>query len=179
MTPRLFAGTLLAFLFNRGVGHVPSRTVRDLYLRAWLGAYEKGAGVQSGCRFLHGRNVFIGERVVINFGCLLDGRVHKISIGADASIGPEAAILTLGHDPDSRDFATRGGDVVIGPRAWIACRAIVLPGVSIGEGAVVAAGSVVTRDVPPFAIVAGSPARVIGERNRDLSYTLNYRPFLG
>jgi maltose O-acetyltransferase len=179
MTPRLFAGTLLAFLYNRGIGRVPSRTARDLYLRAWLAAYGAGAGVQSGCRFLHGRNVALGERVVINFGCLLDGRVHKISIGPDASIGPEATILTLGHDPNSPDFATRGGDVIIGPRAWIAYRAIVLPGVTVGEGAVVAAGSVVTRDVPPFAIVAGSPARIVGERNRDLTYTLNYRPFLG
>jgi acetyltransferase-like isoleucine patch superfamily enzyme len=179
MTPRLFAGTLFAFLYNRLIGHVPSRHLRDAYLRAWLGAYGKAAGVQSGCRFLHGRNVALGERVVINFGCLLDGRAHKISIGADASIGPEAAILTLGHTPNSPDFETRGGDVAIGPRAWIAYRAIILPGVSIGEGAVVAAGSVVTRDVPPFAIVAGSPARVVGERNRDLTYALNYRPFLG
>lgn len=136
------------------------------------------ANVQLHCRFLHARGVSISERSVINFGCLLDGRRYPIVIGSDVSIGPEAAILTLGHDPRSPEFADRGGPVSIGDRAWIGYRALVLPGVCIGEGAVVGAGSVVTRDVPPFAIVAGNPARVIGERPRSLSYRLNYRPFL-
>jgi maltose O-acetyltransferase len=66
----------------------------------------------------------------------------------------------------------------VGDRAWIGYRAIVLPGVSIGEGAVVGAGAVVSRDVPPFTIVAGNPARPIGERSRVLTYQLEYRPFL-
>jgi maltose O-acetyltransferase len=130
------------------------------------------------CRFLHAPGVCIGERSVINFGCLLDGRRYPITIGSDVSIGPEAAILTLGHDPRSAQFADRGGPVLIGDRAWIGYRAIVLPGITIGEGAVVGAGSVVSRDVPPYAIVAGNPARVIGERPRVLHYTLNYHPFL-
>jgi maltose O-acetyltransferase len=130
------------------------------------------------CRFLNGRKVYLGDRNVLNFGCLLDGRVYPIHIGNDVSIGPEATILTLGHDPQSPDFADKGGEVVIGNHAWIAYRAIILPGVRIGEGAVVAAGAVVTRDVEPFAIVAGSPARKVGERNRNLSYQLNFHPFL-
>ena len=66
----------------------------------------------------------------------------------------------------------------VGNRAWIAYRAIILPGVTIGEGAVVGAGAVVNRDVPPFTIVAGSPARPVGERSRDLNYTLSFDPFL-
>ena len=101
-----------------------------------------------------------------------------IRTGADVSIGPEAAFLTLGHDPQSPEFADTGGDIVIGDRAWIAFRAVILPGVKIGEGAVVAAGAVVTRDVPPYEIVAGVPARKVGERNRDLTYRLNFSPFL-
>ena len=56
--------------------------------------------------------------------------------------------------------------------------AIVLPGVTIGEGAIVAAGAVVTRDVAPYTIVAGAPARPVGERRRDLSYQLNFDPSL-
>lgn len=136
------------------------------------------ANVQLHCRFLHARGVSIGERSVINFGTLLDGRRYPIVIGADVSIGPEAAILTLGHDPRSPKFADRGGAVTIADRVWIGFRAIVLPGVSIGEGAVVGAGSVVTRDVPPFTIVAGNPARPIGSRPQDLSYVLSYTPFL-
>jgi maltose O-acetyltransferase len=115
---------------------------------------------------------------VINYGCLLDGRRYPITIGSDVSIGPEVAILTLGHDPRSPEFADRGGPVTIGDHAWIGFRAIVLPGVSIGEGAVVGAGAVVSRDVPPFTIVAGNPARPIGRRPAGLSYALSYNPFL-
>ena len=61
----------------------------------------------------------------------------------------------------------------IGDWAWLSFRSTILPGVTIGEGAVVAAGAVVTRDVPPYAIVAGIPARVVGERPRELDYDLN------
>jgi maltose O-acetyltransferase len=117
-----------------------------------------------GCRFLNGRKVFLGERNVVNFGCLFDGRKFSIRTGSNVSIGPEATILTLGHDPRSATFEDRGGDVMIGDRVWIGYRAIVLPGVCIGEGAVIGAGAVVAKDVEPYAIVVGNPARKIGER---------------
>lgn len=131
-----------------------------------------------GCRFLNGRKVFLGDGVILNFGTLLDGRVFEIRIGKDVSIGPEASILTLGHDPQSREFGDKGGKVVIGDRAWIGYRAIILPGVTIGDGAVVGAGSVVTKDIEPFTIVAGNPAKMIGERRKDLDYELNFAPWL-
>ena len=113
---------------------------------------------------------------MVNFGCLFDGRKYHIRTGTDVSIGPDAIILTLGHDPQSADFADRGGDVLIGDRVWIGYRAIILPGVTIGEGAVIGAGAVVTRNVEPYAIVAGNPARKIGERNKDLKYRLKFDP---
>jgi maltose O-acetyltransferase len=136
-----------------------------------------------GCRFLNGRKVFLGERNVVNFGCLFDGRKFSIRTGSNVSIGPEATILTLGHDPRSAIFEDRGGAVVIGDRVWIGYRAIVLPGVSIGEGAVVGAGAVVTKNVEPYAIVAGNPAREIGLREqvdgvKEIHYELDYRPWL-
>jgi maltose O-acetyltransferase len=131
-----------------------------------------------GCRFLNGRKVFLGERNVVNFGCLFDGRKYRIETGDDVSIGPCASILTLGHDPRSPEFADRGGDVRVGSRVWIGYGALVLPGVKVGEGAVVGAAAVVTEDVAPYTIVAGNPARIIGERNRELNYTLDFRPFL-
>ena len=176
MNPRLLAGGLLALGYNSLVSHLPSRHLRRLYLSAWLGTVGSGTGVQTGCRFLNGRKVHFGDRNVINFGCLFDGRKFEIRTGSDVSIGPEASILSLGHDPQSAEFADRGGDVVIGDRVWIGYRAIILPGVTIGEGAVIGSGSVVTKDVEPFAIVAGNPARKIGERSRDLGYRLNYDP---
>ena len=171
-------GAVSAYLYNNIIGHCPSRRLRALWLKILMRSCPASVSIQLHCRFLHAPGISIDERSVINFGSLLDGRRYPIVIGADVSIGPEAAILTLGHDPRSPEFADRGGPVTIADRAWIGYRALVLPGVCIGEGAVVGAGSVVTRDVPPYAIVAGNPARVIGERPRQLAYTLNYRPFL-
>jgi maltose O-acetyltransferase len=129
--------------------------------------------VQSGCRFLNGRKVHFGQRNIINFGCLFDGRRHEIRTGSDVSIGPCASLLTLGHDAHSPDFVDEGGDIVIGDRVWIAYGALILPGVTIGAGAVVA------KDVPPYANVVGNPARIIGERPKNLRYQLDCDPWLG
>jgi maltose O-acetyltransferase len=188
MNVRIFTGALLAYGYNHWVGNFPSRHVREMYLRSWLGCFGAKSGVQLGCRFLNGRKVFLGERNVINFGCLFDGRKYQIRTGSNVSIGPEATILTLGHDPRSATFDDRGGDVLICDRVWIGYRAIILPGVSIGEGAVVGAGAVVTKNVEPYAIMAGNPARKVGERKvvgcetsverRGFEYEFDYRPWL-
>lgn len=175
---RLYAAAWLNYIYNDCIGHFPSRKLRLAFLRLWLNSMGDQCCVQMHCRFLHGPGLKLGERCVINHGSCLDGRRFPILVGNDVSIGPEAAILTLGHDPQSPDFNDRGGAVVIGDRVWIGFRAIVLPGIKIGEGAIVGAGSVVTRDVPPFTIVAGNPARIIGTRPESLRYYLNYRPFL-
>jgi acetyltransferase-like isoleucine patch superfamily enzyme len=179
MNFRLILGTVLAYLYNAWWGKVPSRRLRRLFLRFYLGSIGRDSGIQSGCKFLNGRKVKLGDRNVINFGCLFDGRKFRITTGSDVSIGPEASILTLGHDPQSPDFADRGGDVIIGDKVWIGYRAIILPGVKIGEGAVVGAGAVVTKDVEAFSIVAGNPARKIGERRSGMSYRLHFDPWLG
>ena len=171
-------GSALAWTYRAIIGRLPSRTIRLTFLRSWLGNLGKGTGVQLSCHFLNGRKVYLGERNIINFGSILDGRKYEIHTGKDVSIGPEATILTLGHDPASPEFADRGGEVHIGDRAWIGYRAIILPGITIGEGAIIGAGSVVTKDVAAFTIVAGNPAHKIGERNPDLNYQLNHSPWL-
>jgi len=178
MNHRIFLGSLLSYFYNAFVGFIPSYTIRMAYLKLYLAETGDKAAVQMGCRFLNGRKVHIGPRNVINFGCLFDGRRYHIRTGADVSIGPEATILTLGHDPQSPDFADRGGDVIIKDKVWIGYRAIILPGVTIGEGAVIGAGAVVTEDVQPYDIVAGSPAKPIGKRNLPLKYELRHSPFL-
>lgn len=175
---RLLVAALLSWAYNDLIGHLPSRRVRRTWLDRWLGEGGCSASVQMHCRFFHGPGICLGERTVINHGCLLDGRRYSIHVGSDVSIGPEAAVLTLGHDPRSTEFADCGGPVTIGDRVWIGFRAIVLPGVTIGKGAVVGAGAVVTSDVAPFTIVAGNPARVIGTRPEGLHYELAYRPFM-
>ncbi|MBL9156704.1 MAG: acyltransferase [Verrucomicrobiales bacterium] len=119
-----------------------------------------------------------GRKTSSTLVAVFDGRHFPIHVGENVSIGPEATILTLGHDPRSPGFEDKGGPVKIGDHVWIGYRAIILPGIEIGEGAVVGAGAVVTKDVPPFTIVAGNPAVKIGDRPRDLTYTLDFRPFL-
>ena len=178
MDAKSFIGSVLAFAYNSLIGNAPSRILRAAYLRVYLARYGTGTGVQMGCRFLNGRKIHLGDRNVINFGCLLDGRRHGIRTGHDVSIGPEATILTLGHDPQSADFADRGGAVTIGDHVWIGYRSIVLPGVTLGVGAVVWAGAIVTKNVEPFTIVAGNPARRVGDRTRDLHYRCHYSPWL-
>lgn len=166
----------MALVYNQLVGKLPLPFLRKGYLRLWLAQFGKGSSVQMGCSFLNGRKVHVGQHSVINFGCLLDGRKFAVRIGSNVSLGPEAALLTLGHDPQSSDFRDVGGEVVVGDFAWIGYRAVLLHGITIGEGAVVGAGAVVTKDVAPYTIVAGNPARVIGTRSKDLRYTLNYNP---
>lgn len=178
MNLKLISGSTAAFLYNIFVGKLPSRLARKLYLKWYLAAHGTRSNVQLGCRFLNGRKVSIGDRNVINFGCLFDGRKYQIVTGNNVSIGPEATILTLGHDPQSATFEDRGGDVIIGDRVWIGYRALIMPGVTVGTGAVVAAGAVVTKDVAEYTIVAGVPAKVVGQRNRDLTYQLDYQPWL-
>jgi maltose O-acetyltransferase len=178
MPLKVFIGLVTAYGYNSLLTHVPAHWLRSGYLRLLLAKFGMHTNVQMRCRFLNGRRVSLGEQNVINFGCLLDGRKFNITTGKNVSIGPEATILTLGHDPQSVDFESKGGDVVIGDRVWIGYRAIIMPSVTLGEGAVVAAGAVVTKDVKPFTIVGGVPAKKIGDRNRDLTYELEYSAFL-
>lgn len=178
MNAKVFAGAFLSYIYNGLIGRFPSRSIRKMYLRVYLKGFGKGTSVQLRCRFLNGRKIIIGEHNVINFGCLFDGRKYSITVGDHTSIGPEASILTLGHDPQSELFEDKGGDVRIGHHVWIAYRAVVMPGVSIGDGAVIAAGAVVTSDVEAWSIYAGVPARKIGERKPGMDYKLSFDPFL-
>ncbi|KAA9394869.1 sugar O-acetyltransferase [Kocuria coralli] len=108
-----------------------------------------------------GKNIRLGERVFINSGCRFQDQ-GGITIGDDALVGHNVVIATLNHDLDPELRAsTVPAPVVIGHSVWIGANATVLPGVTIGDGAVVAAGAVVTKDVPARTVVGGVPARVI------------------
>ncbi|KIC69480.1 acetyltransferase [Pseudarthrobacter phenanthrenivorans] len=127
--------------------------------------------------FFAPRGIALGNNSIVGNDCFLDGRLG-LSIGDNVNIGGHVQIFTVGHDPQSDSFGTKGGPVRVDDRAYVASRATVLPNVRIGEGAVVAAGAVVTKDVQPYTIVAGVPAVPVGKRTRDLSYELDFHmPF--
>jgi putative colanic acid biosynthesis acetyltransferase WcaF len=90
--------------------------------------------------------------------------VAPITLGAGSSVSQYAFLCTATHDLESADFQLMAKPIVIGPRAWVAARAFVGPGVTIGEGAVVGATASVYRNVEPWTVVGGNPARVLKRR---------------
>jgi acetyltransferase-like isoleucine patch superfamily enzyme len=121
-----------------------------------------------------GRGSFtMGDHSVINQRCRLDNRASLV-IGNNVSVSSDVCILTADHDLHNPLLDGRKRPVSIGDYAFIGTRALVLPGVTIGKGAAVAAGAVVTKDVPAFAIVAGCPAKQIGTRSEPFEYELDY-----
>ena len=110
-----------------------------------------------------GKNIQLGRRVFINSGCCFQDQ-GGIEIGDDALIGHQVVIATLNHDlhPLRRGSMTHK-PVKIGKKVWIGAHATILPGVTIGNGAVIAAGAVVTKDVPPNTVVGGVPAKILKE----------------
>lgn len=121
-------------------------------------------------------NITIGENTTINRGCRLDGR-GGLTIGNNVSISAETCILTAEHDIQSSDFKGREEPVRIEDYVFAGTRAMILPGVSLYKGAVVAAGAVVSKDVEAYTVVGGIPARFIGKRNSNLDYDCSFRPF--
>jgi acetyltransferase-like isoleucine patch superfamily enzyme len=160
------------------VGRVPVHAFR-------IAMYKRFLGVQIGPKttvhwrlaFFAPKGIKVGRNSIVGNDCFLDGRLG-LEIGNNVNIGGHVQIFTVGHDPNSPTFGTKGGPVRIADRVYIASRATILPNVEIGEGAVVAAGAVVARDVAPYTIVGGVPASVMGQRSRDLTYELNFHmPF--
>ena len=165
-----------AALLNLVVNRIPFVGLRmRAYARAGVPlAAAAETPVMLGAEVWSPRELSIGARTIVGRRCVLDAR-GGIAIGSDVNIGSDTILMTAKHEVQDPDFTASYAPIAIGDRVWIALRATVLGGVTIGEGAVVAAGAVVTRDVPPFAIVAGTPAVQIGERTRDLRYRLGYR----
>jgi maltose O-acetyltransferase len=136
---------------------------RAAILRELLGAVHKSAYIEPPFRCDYGYNIHVGKGFYANFDCvLLD--VNPITIGDRVLLGPGVHIYTATHpvDPETRrSFKELGRPITIEDDVWIGGRAILCPGVTIGEGAVIGAGSVVTKDVPPRTLAAGNPCRKI------------------
>ncbi len=162
----------LELMVLRWVGHVPAHNFRKLfYVLAGI-KIGKGSTIHMWANFFNPENIKIGEDTVVGDHAFLDGR-SPLVIGDHVDIASGVMIYNSEHDLNSEIFGAIESPVVIGDYVFIGPRAIILPGVKIGKGAVVAAGAVVTKDVPDFTIVGGVPAKAIGERkNKNLHYKL-------
>lgn len=168
---------------NHVIAHIPFHSVRLAWYRrvlGWrigprasilLGQHVQMAGVRSS-----GSKVSIGRGSIINANCLLY-TTGGLVIGDNVSISSGTWLVTGTHDVNDLHFLDKYLPIVIGNTVWIGVRATILAGVTIGEGAVIMAGAVVTRDVPPYAVVGGVPARIVTQRAQsDCSYELDFRP---
>lgn len=143
------------------------RTIRSIVAAKLFSHTGKNINIESRANFGTGEGISIGDNSGIGVRCNIRG---PLSIGADVMMGPEVIILTSAHKFSSRSESIRSQGylpnkkVVIEDDVWIGTRAILLPGVTIGKGAIIGAGAVVTKDVPSYAIAAGNPARIVKYR---------------
>lgn len=156
--------------------------IPSVHIRTWL---YKGLGVKMGKNVtIHFRTemrcperLTLGDGTIIGDNAILDAR-RGLTMGSNVNLSSNVSIYTLQHDHRDQDFnCPPEGEVKfsveIDDRAWLGSNVIVLPGVHIGEGAVCCAGCVVTKNVEPYAVVAGIPAKKVSERPRKLRYEFN------
>jgi acetyltransferase-like isoleucine patch superfamily enzyme len=164
------------YFFNGIVTRVPLYSIRHFYLRTLFHIHiGRESSVHMGC-FITGLNISIGDYSTISRKCHLDGR-GGLQIGNCVSISPEVYTVSLTHDLQNPLFPTVGKQIIIEDYVWIGARAMIMPGVTIATGTIVGAQSVVTKSFPPYSIIAGVPAKVIGERNHNVAYKPVFFPF--
>jgi maltose O-acetyltransferase len=163
------------YLLNTFVNKIPFPQLRmALYRTAGMRVHPT-TNIMMNAFVLQARDITIGPNCIIGPFTTLDGRA-TLTIGRNVNIAGE--VLTIGghHAVDSPTAEGLLGKVVIEDNAWIAMRATILPGVTVGAGAYVAAAALVNRDVDPYTLVGGVPAKKIRDRKRDIRYTLHHFP---
>lgn len=155
------------------VSRIPSFIIRDfIYKHILLVDMHENVVLHYGAEIRSHSNLQIGKGTIIGDNALLDAR-NGIIMGANINLSSNVSIYTQQHDHRRADFGCSTNacsTVAIGDRVWIGPNVIILPGVTIGEGAVVGAGAVVNKDIQPYTINVGIPAKSIGDRTRNLIY---------
>lgn len=174
---RMLRGFYLAYVgfANHFVNCIPFNAVRVLFYRhVYFMKVGKGTQIQMGVKVRRPRSIVIGSNTNIHPDCFLDG-LATLTIGDNVDIGDQVCLYCGGHDVQSPDYEPIKTPIIIENYACVFARAMLIKGGRVGEGAVIAAGSIVTKEVPPYTIVGGNPARKLGERTHDLRYNLNPR----
>ena len=143
--------------------------VRKIFLRLCGCKIKKKSKIDLNTYFLEPRRLNVGRYSHINQGCVVDARGF-IDIGENVSISHKVSLITGSHDINSSSFNGVFKPIVIDDYVFVGCNATILGGIHLGVGCVVCAGAVVTKDVPPYCVVAGVPARIIEKRTHDLKY---------
>ena len=147
----------------RFVGFIPLHFVRKFFYIISGVNMPLNSTIHIGANFFNPSNITIGEDTIVGDHCFLDGRA-PLKIGSHVGIASQVLIYNDEHDINSPDYGNSFGPVEIGDYVFIGPRAIILPNVKIGRGAVVAAGAIVTKDIPDFEIWGGVPAKKISDR---------------
>jgi len=165
--------------FKLGIaGYIPSHYIRRFIYRFWGIKIGKGSTIHMHASFYYPPNIKIGEDTIIGEKAVLDGR-DKLTIGDHVDVASEVMFYNAEHDVHDQNFRAVTAPIIVGDYVFIGPRAIILPGVTIHKGAIVAAGAVVTKDISEFTIVGGVPAKEIGQReNKNPNYKLGRAAWL-
>ena len=147
----------------RFVGYIPVHSLRKIFYLVSGINLPWDSTIHIGANFFKPSNISIGHDTIIGDHCFLDGRA-PLKIGSHVGIASQVLIYNDEHEINSPDYGNSFGPITIGDYVFIGPRAIILPNVKIGTGAVVAAGAVVTKDIPEFEIWGGVPAQKISHR---------------
>lgn len=168
---RILRKFILETFTNTIIPHIPIWFIRRHFFKLIRAKIAKGAFLNRHCYIMDINRLKIGKYSHVNRQCTLDAR-GGLSIGNSVSISHGVMLMTGSHDINTKNFSVNYYPINIGDYVWIGCGAIVLQNINIGKGAIIAAGAVVTKDVPPFTIVGGIPAKKIGMRTYNY---LNYK----
>jgi len=170
-------GYLYMALWNHIFNKIPFFFIRHFILKYVYGMKLGDANIHMNVVMFSPWKINVGNCSIIHFDSFLDGR-GILDIGNNVDISFGVKIFTEQHLTDSDSYETIAKKVVVNDYVVIGAYSIILPGVKVGEGAVVAAGSVVTKDVEPFTVVGGAPAKFIKGRKCNPNYNLKFkRPF--
>lgn len=161
--------SLCNYVLNHVIKNFPIMRIRYLFFRLAKIKIGKKTIINMNQYILGSYGLNIGCGVHINQSCFLDAR-GGLNIGDNVSISHYCKLVTGSHDIQDADFPVKLKSIIIEDYAWLGIGCTVLQGVTIGKGAVVCAGAIVTKNVPSYTIVGGCPAKVIGHRNSDFNY---------